>query len=108
MKAKDVQKCAVCRKGLMHAGTPLFWKIRLQRMGLDRRAIEQTAGLEMMMGNVALARVMGPDPDIAKPLTDERTVLVCEPCAGQQVSVYQIGLQDEGDHSSEKSMITGR
>lgn len=95
MKANDIQQCVVCHRGLMHAGTPLFWKISLQRMGLDRRAIEETAGLEMMMGSVALARVMGPDPDIAKPLDAERTVLVCEPCAGKQVSVYQIGLAED-------------
>jgi hypothetical protein len=93
MKAKDIQNCAVCQKGLMHAGMPLFWRIKLQRMGLDRRAIEQTAGLEMMMGSVALARVMGPDPDIAKPVDDEHEVLVCEHCASQPVSIYQIGLE---------------
>lgn len=100
MKAKDIQKCALCGLGVMHCGLPMFWRVKLQRMGIDATAVRQTAGLEMMMGSVALARAMGPDPDIAKPITDERTIIICEPCAGEQTSIYAIGLKDEDEEAA--------
>lgn len=93
MKSADLQKCVLCGRGVMHQGMPLFWRITLQRMGIDLAAVQRTTGLEMMMGgNVALARVIGPNEDIAKPFGDERTIVVCESCAGRQTSVYEIGL----------------
>lgn len=81
MKADDIKPCAICGKGVAHAGIPILYQVSIQPLGLDRRAIEQVAGLEMMMGNVALARVFSPDPDIAKPIGEPSTVLVCQPCS---------------------------
>lgn len=92
MKAADMQKCAICGRGVLHAGLPLFWRVSLQRMGVDMAAVRQTAGLEMMLGSVPLARALGPDPDIASPIGEGRTIVVCERCAGEQTSVYQLGL----------------
>lgn len=82
MKAAEIKPCAICRKGVMHSGVPLFYRVELQVMGINRRAVEQTAGLEQMLGSVGLARVMGPDPDIAEPIHPEPVVaLVCQPCS---------------------------
>lgn len=87
MKAEDLKPCAICGKGMMHAGTPLFYRVRIEAMGVDIRAVQQHAGMEMMMGGgvagVKLARVLGPNPDIAKPIDPEpaKPVLVCQPCA---------------------------
>lgn len=94
MKAGDLRPCALCGEGLMKAGVPLFWTVTLQRMGLDLGAVRQVAGLEMMMGNVQLARLMGPDPDVATPFGEGRTILVCEQCAAESTSVYQLGLPE--------------
>lgn len=92
MKAGDIQRCALCGEGVMRQGVPLFWHISLTRMGVDLAAVAQVQGMEtMMQGHVALARVFA-DPDIATPLGEARTVLVCEGCAGEATSVYRLGL----------------
>ncbi len=82
MKAADLKPCAICGKGVMHSGVPLFYRVKVEHMGIDASAVRQVHGLETMLGSVALARVMGPDPDIAKPIIeDQPAVLVCQPCA---------------------------
>ena len=87
MKAEDFKTSALCGKGVMHNGVPLFYRCRITPMGIDARAVQQTHGLEQMFGGVGggarLARVMGPDPDIAKPITEEQTALVCQDCSMQ-------------------------
>lgn len=94
MKAGEITRCALCGEGVMHGGMPLFWRIRLERMAVDLAAVRREVGMELLMGgNVALARLLGPDEDIAAPLGEPRTVLVCEACAGMPTSVYQLGLE---------------
>lgn len=93
MKVDEIRPCALCGKGVMHAGLPLFWRVTCECMGIDMAAVRRTTGLEMLTGSVALARAMGPDPDIATPLGDARTIVVCESCAGAQTSVYRFGLE---------------
>lgn len=65
----------------MNTGLPLFYRVKMQRFGVDLRAVQEQHGLEMMLGNAALASIMGPDRDIATPITEEFTVLLCENCA---------------------------
>lgn len=91
MKAADLQPCALCGKGVMHGGLPLFWRVSLERMGVDLAAARQMLATETFFGNVALARVFT-DPQIATPVAAARIVLVCESCAGEMTSVYQLGL----------------
>jgi hypothetical protein len=92
MKAEDLRPCALCGQGVMHAGVPIFWRVSFRRMGVDIGAVRRSAGLEMVLGSVALARVMGPDEAIASPLADEHTILVCEQCASRPTSVYELGF----------------
>jgi hypothetical protein len=95
MKAGEITKCAICGKGVMAGGMPLFWRVTCERMGVDLAAVKREVGMELLMGgNVALARVLGPDEDIAAPFGAPRTVLVCEACAGMPTSVYQLGLEE--------------
>lgn len=96
MKASEMQRCALCGEGVMWQGLPVFWRLTVQRMGVDLAAVRQVAGLEMLIGNVAIARALGPDPDIARPLGEERSIVVCEGCAAQETSIYQLGLPEEG------------
>lgn len=85
MKSADLKPCAICGKGVIHAGVPLFYRVKLEHMGVDLNAVQRIAGMEMMFGGgvagVTLARVMGPDPDIAKPIVEAQTLLICQPCA---------------------------
>lgn len=93
MRAGELQPCALCGQGVMHNGVPLFWRIELQRLGVDLAAARQVAGMETFFGNVALARVFT-DPEIASPVGEARTILVCESCAGEATSVYRLGLPE--------------
>jgi hypothetical protein len=81
MKAGDFKPCRLCGKGVAHTGLPLFWRVRIERMGIDHTAVVQTDAMERhFMGNVAIARAFQ-DPEIAKPIGDAVQVLVCEDCA---------------------------
>lgn len=85
MRAGDLERCGGCGKGLMHTGMPLFWRVRIERMGIDRNALQRVHGMEQYFGGtagaaVAIARVFE-DPELANPLGDGHTILLCEDCA---------------------------
>lgn len=81
MKQDEIKACAQCGKGVMHTGLPLFWTVTIRRYGVDLNAVRRAVGLEMFMGSPQLAAVMGPDEDIAKPIGDCVSLLLCESCA---------------------------
>lgn len=78
-------KCTLCGRGIGHAGLPLFWRVTVERFGVDIQAARRQDGLGAFLGSHALAAVMGPDEDLAKPLMEQPAVLtVCEPCGTQR------------------------
>lgn len=81
MKEKDLRPCDLCEKALAHDGVPLFYRVRIEIMGLDLSAIRRQVGLGMLIGNAAIARVMGPDEDMAKPVVPAEDVIICRECA---------------------------
>ena len=82
MKQTELRPCCLCGKGLMHTGLPLFWRVSIERMGVDMNAVRRQAGLEQMLGSPALAFHMGLQEDLAKPVDEQPTTgLVCEECA---------------------------
>ena len=88
MKQPEIKPCAKCGKGVMHTGLPLFWRVTIERMAVDVGAARRQHGLEMMLGgNALIAFHMGPQEDIAKPLFDANTVLLCETCASDMVCI---------------------
>lgn len=72
----------------MHAGNPIFLRISVERFGVDRRAVERAHGMELMMGNPALANIMGADEDLAKPIDSNKNMLICSVCADQPLQPY--------------------
>ncbi len=90
---REVSECAMCHRPFGVSGLPLFWRITLVRHGLDVLAMQRQDGLGAMLQNSALASVMGPDETMTKVLS-ERTITVCEGCAGKPVSVYELGLEE--------------
>jgi hypothetical protein len=80
VKAADFKPCALCGKGMMHAGVPLFYRVTVEHMGIDVRECERASGMEQFLGNVALARVFH-DPDVAQCVGEPVTTLVCQSCA---------------------------
>jgi hypothetical protein len=65
MKEKELREaatCIICGKPFGHTGLPLFWRVTIQRFGVDMGAVKRQTGLTMMLGgNALLASVMGPD-----------------------------------------------
>jgi hypothetical protein len=83
MKEKELRqhaKCSLCRKPIMHAGLPLFYRVTVERFGIDMRAAQRQQGLGMML-SPSLAMVMGPDEDMAMPMMEPVTITVCEHCS---------------------------
>ena len=80
MKQKDLKPCSACGKGVMHEGIPIFYRFKMETMGIDANAVRQVHGFEeMMLGNLAVAQAMGLDPDIATAV-DEKEVILCHSC----------------------------
>jgi hypothetical protein len=84
MKAAELrqhQTCGLCHKKVLHTGLPLFWRVTVERFGVDMRAVLRADGLAAMLGSGALAAAMGPDEDLATPVGEPSVLAVCEHCA---------------------------
>lgn len=95
MKEQELRECAVCAVCGQPFGAsklPMFWRVKLVRHGVDMRAIQRQDGLGAVLGHSGLAGVMGPDETMTKVLSS-REITVCETCAGDTVTVYQLGLE---------------
>lgn len=92
MFRKDFRPCAFCGKGVMHTGLPLFWRVCIERMGVDLVAAQRQHGMEVFFGgNVGIADVFNDGAPIANPLQDsEKTILICERCAMEPKAIAEI------------------
>lgn len=83
MKESELRKhavCTVCAEKIGHTGLPLFWRVTVERFGIDMQAARRQTGLGMMLG-ASLAAVMGPDEDMAQAIGDPAVLTMCEHCA---------------------------
>ncbi len=91
---KDLKPCAICGKGLMHTGVPLFWRVHIERIGVNAQAVQRQAGLETFFGGghagAVLADVMGDGARLAEPIGEPAVRLVCESCATDQATFIAI------------------
>lgn len=95
-KQSDFQPCAICHRGMMHAGMPVFYRLKVERLGLDMQAIRRQHGLEMMMGAAApLASIMGPNETMATVIDGPHTILICETCTHEHPALMQALLTSE-------------
>ena len=93
---RAVCKCANCGKGIMHTGLPLFWVVKVERYGVDGKAIQRQNGLEQMMGgHVALAQVFSPDETMARQIIDKKFSF-CEECMTEK-NLFLLGLIQESN-----------
>lgn len=103
---RSLAVCGHCKKKIGHTGLLSFWVVTLQRFGLDHRALQRQTGMELLMGgHVALAQVMGPNEDLAKPLSQAVTISVCERCATEEIVLACLDAATEeapdADHAKE-------
>ena len=83
MKEAELRKhlvCDCCAKKISHTGLPIFWRVKVERFGIDATAVKRQQGLTDIIGNAALAMVMGPDEDMTIDLMEPKTMTLCESC----------------------------
>lgn len=85
MKQSELQPCAICGKGVCHAGDPCCMRLDVTRMVTNVGAVQRQTGLEMMLGNAALAAVMGTDEDMLVALGKPVTLLICDKCMSRPI-----------------------
>jgi hypothetical protein len=73
--------CTACSKPVMHTGLPLFWRVTVERFGVNLTNTNRQDGLAQYLGNTRLAQIMGPDLDMAARLIGPRVVTLCDACA---------------------------
>ena len=92
MKEQELRahaSCSLCKQKIGTGGLPLFYRLTIERFGVDLHAVSRQTGLAMMLGGYAdLARVMGPDEEMARPLMPTLTLVVCEACAGDPTDYW--------------------
>lgn len=72
--------CCLCARRIGETGMPIFYRVRIERHGLNIAAMKRQQGLGMMLGG-SLAMAMGPDEEMTTPLMDPVSVTICEPCS---------------------------
>jgi hypothetical protein len=102
IKQAEIKPCSICKKGIAHDGNFLFWRIKLERAGLDAGAIERQHGLELMLGSPPLARVMGTDADIAKVIDGPHDVWVCEPCVMEKIPALFLIMEEISEEEADR------
>lgn len=93
MKEAELRRyatCSMCGQKIGHTGLPLFWRVTVERFGIDHAAVARQQGLAMFLGNAAIAGVMGPDETMAQPVMDPVTLSVCETCVIEQTCIAQL------------------
>lgn len=84
MKASELRviaECAACNHPFGNAGVPFFWRVRVERWSVKMNAVQRRSGLDMMLGNIALADAFDPGEDLAVPVMEPVTITLCEDCA---------------------------
>jgi len=75
------------------SGLPLFWRVRIERYGIDLAAVQRQTGLALLLGNSALALAMGPDEEMTTPLMEPVMLTVCEKCGTRDTSIAYLALE---------------
>ena len=102
LEREHIKACGICGKGVLHSGLPLCYRVTIERLGFDLQAIQQAHGLELMLGNAALANVMGPTREFAKPFIEPIQFLVCETCStGETHCVAALAEMNEPEEKPE-------
>lgn len=83
LRRQDLEKCAVCGEGVMHAGNLDVYRVEVTQYIAHARNIQRETGLEMMMGGgsvgAVLASVMGDNPVLLQECS-VASGLLCQTC----------------------------
>lgn len=92
LKQEELRNCILCDRGMAHDASMSFFRLTIERLFLDGRAINRQHGLELMLGGgsgnaqrdafaATIARAMGPNDELAITRHAPAQILVCEDCA---------------------------
>lgn len=99
MKEKELREnaiCGMCGDKVLSAGLPMFWRVTVERFGIDLNAVQRQQGLTMMMGgNAGIAAAMGLDEEMAKHIIDPIALTICEPCCTKNICVAGLAELEE-------------
>ena len=87
--------CTLCGSKIMKQGIPTFWRLRIERHAIEADAVRRQTGLAVFMVSAGIAAVLGPDERMTRILRDEKSVAVCESCAGEKLYDLLIGMEDK-------------
>lgn len=95
MKEKELRRFATCgicgQKILAGGGLPLFYRVTIERFGIDLKAVSRQQGLTMLLGgSAAIAAAMGPDEEMTQTLMEPASFAVCERCSTDSSCVAQL------------------
>lgn len=94
MKRDELQKCCICREGVMKDRQITFSRVTVERFLVDVGAVQRAHGLEMVLGgNGFLANAMGPNEDLAKRF-HENEVFVCDSCGIEQLTILELSERE--------------
>lgn len=81
IELRQYADCSLCGEKIGASGIPMFWRVTVERFGINLKAIQRQTGLAMMLGGSAkLALVMGPDEEMTMPMMEKVTLSICENC----------------------------
>ena len=84
MKQRELSKhvkCNGCGNHIARSGLPIFWRVKVERFGIDTTAVKRQHGLSVFLGSAELASFMGPDEDMTIDLMEPKTMTLCDACA---------------------------
>ncbi len=91
---REAAICGLCENGIGGSKVPFFMRVTIKRYGLNARSLMGQQGLTMQLcGNGHLARIMGPNDDMAE-IIDENTITVCYNCAKKNNIIFDILLAE--------------
>ena len=95
MKAVELRRhstCSLCETPIGQDGSPLFWRVTVERFSMDRVAVGRQDGLANLVGSRAVAEIIGPDHDLARSVIVPRTITLCDRC-GLDSAAITVAMQ---------------
>jgi len=94
---REKANCGLCGLPIGHTGIPIFYRVKIESFGLNASAIQRKTGLEMMLGGHSeLARIMGPDEDMAESMGPATEFTVCQSCYTEKTNPLMV-FRDMGE-----------
>lgn len=98
---RHLATCCVCRRKVGQLPTGVFNKISSERFMVNPRAVQRQHGLEQMLGNVALAQVMGAGEDMAVSMGPAITIMICDDCVMEHVHQIFQAYEEQAETEDE-------